>query len=95
MMRKVRQSKAYRQDFRREMRGKNARVLEDELPGVIWSLTNGFPLAVSYQDHRLSGSMKIYRECHIRPDLLLLYRYEGDEWLVLEGLGSHAELLGM
>ena len=41
------------------------------------------------------GEYEGSRECHIRPDLLLIYTLEGDDVLWLERLGSHAELFGM
>ena len=43
----------------------------------------------------LLGNMKGYRECHIKPDLLLIYSYIGDEWLRLERLGTHADIFGL
>ena len=63
-------------------------------PAVV-ALLKDEPLDASYHDHALSGDMKGYRKCHIRPDLLLVYRYVGEDWLILERLGSHAELFGM
>ena len=39
--------------------------------------------------------MKGYRDCHITFDLVLVYKYEGDDVLVLEDLGSHSKVLGL
>ncbi len=44
-----------------------------------------------YLPHTLSGNYKGYSECHIRPDLLLIYQIDGDT-LILYRIGSHAEL---
>lgn len=46
-----------------------------------------------FNDHPLRGNYKDYRECHIRPDLLLIYRIENDKLiLILKRVGSHSEL---
>lgn len=45
-------------------------------------------------DHDLTGDWIGYRECHIKPDLLLIYRKVGDDMLILARLGSHSELFG-
>ena len=45
-------------------------------------------------DHSLSGNYARYRECHITPDWLLIYRIDGNE-LLLYRTGSHADLFGM
>lgn len=63
------------------------------LKQVLISLSNNQPLEPKYKDHKLKGEYKDFRECHILPDLLLIYR-KIDEILVLEAfrLGSHSEL---
>ena len=45
-----------------------------------------------YRDHLLTGDWKDFRDCHIRPDLVLIYRKPDDEVLQLVRLGSHSEL---
>ena len=46
-----------------------------------------------YLDHRLKNDFKDYRECHIKPDLLLVYRYFDDKLLLyLYQIGSHSEI---
>ena len=45
-------------------------------------------------DHNLSGNYAGYRECHIAPDWLLIYRQDGNE-LLLYRTGTHADLFGM
>lgn len=44
-----------------------------------------------YRDHQLTGKQGIYRDCHILPDWILLYRYDGD-FLELYRTGTHADL---
>jgi mRNA interferase YafQ len=45
-----------------------------------------------YFDHSLSGDWADHRDCHIKPDLILIYRKPDDEHLDLVRLGSHSEL---
>jgi len=50
------------------------------------------PLEPQYRDHDLSGNWAGYRDCHIKPDLLLIYRKPDPDTLQLARLGSHSEL---
>lgn len=60
---------------------------------VIKKLSNGMPLEEKYKVHSLSGNWNGYRECHIQPDWLLIYRYTEDEpILYLTRTGSHSDL---
>tara|TARA_R110002072_G_scaffold46465_2_gene128531 strand:+ start:1203 stop:1427 length:225 start_codon:yes stop_codon:yes gene_type:complete len=65
-----------------------------KLKTVIDFLANEEILPLSHRDHSLSGIYIQYRECHITPDWLLIYRVEGDI-LKLVRMGSHAELFKM
>ena len=58
---------------------------------VISLLVAGFRIPPKHRDHALKGEWSSYRECHILPDLLLIYRIEGSMLQVVR-LGSHAEL---
>ena len=55
-------------------------------------LADDHPLSERYRDHPLSGEWQDHRDCHIRPDLVLIYRLIGAETLELVRLGSHSEL---
>jgi mRNA interferase YafQ len=72
----------------------NKQVLQ-ELKLVIDYLVNQTSLPQKYSDHELTGNKKGIRECHIKPDTLLLY-YVIDEQGVLRlyDLGSHAQMFG-
>jgi mRNA interferase YafQ len=50
------------------------------------------PLPRRYFDHPLGGEWSDYRDCHIRPDFILIYRKPDDASLELVRLGSHSEL---
>jgi mRNA interferase YafQ len=47
-----------------------------------------------YRDHALVGDWSGYRECHLKPDVLLIYRKPDVETLRLARLGSHSDLFG-
>lgn len=51
-------------------------------------------LPVKNKDHSLGGNYSGYRECHIEPDWLLIYRHEGNE-LLLYRTGTHSDLFGL
>ncbi len=72
-----------------QKQGKNL----DKLDNVIKTLAEGKQLPISNKDHLLSGDYKGYRECHIQPDWLLIYKiYENELILVLVSTGSHSDL---
>ena len=52
-------------------------------------------LPPKYRDHQLHGDHEGSKECHIRPDLILVYKYEGDYLLILDMLGTHSEIFGL
>ncbi|MDR1763693.1 MAG: type II toxin-antitoxin system YafQ family toxin [Dysgonamonadaceae bacterium] len=68
---------------------------EEELNRIIERLANDIPLDVKHKDHSLRGNYRGYRECHIRPDWLLIYKKEDDKNLSLLYLmrtGAHSDL---
>ena len=65
----------------------------DKLLRIIEQLANGEPLEAKYRDHGLSGDYQGWRECHIEPDWLLVYKLLDDVLvLLLNRIGSHSEL---
>lgn len=63
------------------------------LDNVIRLLASGHQLPPEYNDHSLGGNWKDYRECHILPDWLLIYRIEKDILvLTLQRTGTHSDL---
>lgn len=60
---------------------------------IIWQLANNEELASKYKDHALIGSYKGFRECHVKPDLLLIYKKQNEILLLTcVEIGSHSEL---
>ena len=64
-----------------------------EVESILDKLANDEPLEQKHKDHSLKGEYKDFRECHIKPDLLLIYRKDKNLLiLVAFRLGSHSEL---
>ena len=92
--RSVEPTTAFRRDFKRVSKGVFRRQLEGLLRLVLAALAADEPLPPANRDHPLSGDWSDCRECHIRGDLLLIYRKPDDARLQLVRLGSHSELFG-
>jgi mRNA interferase YafQ len=66
---------------------------KDLLKEVLIKLVNNEPLEEKYKDHKLIGNYLGCKECHIKPDLLLIYRIENQILeLSLIRVGKHSEL---
>ena len=80
----------FRRDYKRvKKRGYDLDLLKE----VIDTLLSGKPLDPRHRDHPLTGSMRDYRECHILPDWLLIYRIEANRLvLVANRTGTHSDL---
>ena len=73
-MRTIEQTGQFRRDYKREAKGSNRQTLENELIAIITDLANDQSLPEKNRDHALSGDWKDHRDCHIKPDLVLIYR---------------------
>jgi len=96
-MRKIEFTNAFKRDFKRELKGPYRTILDTELREIINLLANDLSLPIKNRDHALTGNWRHYRDCHVRPDLILIYRLfeknqEEPDRLVLVRLGSHSEL---
>lgn len=87
-------SSAFKRDFKREKKSSHGRALENLLRDVIVQLATDTPLPAKFRDHQLTQKLKDFRECHLRPDLLLMYELSGVDALKLVRLGSHSKLFG-
>ena len=85
---KIRYTTQFKKDYKRVK--KQNKDLE-KLRVVIDKLATVKNLESKYKDHGLTGTLKGYRNCHIEPDWLLIYKLSGDIFL-LERTGSHSEL---
>jgi mRNA interferase YafQ len=93
-MRTIRRATAFKRDFKRVSSGAHGRALDGLLGTALASLVRDVPLPDSNRDHALTGPWSGYRECHLRGDLLLIYRKPDPGTLDLARLGSHSELFG-
>jgi mRNA interferase YafQ len=84
-MRTIKPTTRFRRDFKREKKGPHGNRLDAMLAADT-------PLPPRFRDHPLSGAWDDCRDCHVRPDLILIYRRVGDDVLQLVRLGSHSEL---
>lgn len=89
-MRAIVRSTAFKKDVKRaEKRGKDM----GKLRAIILLLLDDADLDPRYRDHPLKGPWTGYRDLHIEPDWLLLYRLSETE-LMLARMGAHADLFG-
>ncbi len=91
-MRTIERSTAFKRDYKREAKGRHRASLASDLITVLTALVSDKPLEARYRDHDLSGAWAGYRDCHIKPDLVLIYRKVDAKTLRLARLGSHSEL---
>ena len=91
-MREVKYTTRFRRDYRREKSGRHGKNLDALLMEVVNLLAADKVLPHGKFDHPLAGEWSDHRDCHIRPDLILIYRKPDDDSLELVRLGSHSEL---
>ena len=80
----------FKKDFRKALKqGRNSKLMDE----VVGLLVAGNTLPEKFKDHFLTGKWSGYKECHILPDWLLIYRIEKNILvLTLSRTGSHSEL---
>ena len=91
-MRTIRRHGRFKRDYKRESKGRFRDTIADDLAAVIRLLAADAPLEERFRDHALTGNWKGHRDCHVKPDLVLIYSKPDDETLQLVRLGSHSEL---
>ena len=64
---------------------------DQALIDVLYKLLNGVSLDEKHKDHMLKGEYASFRECHVKPDLLLVYKIDSNVLKLVE-IGSHSEL---
>ena len=90
MMYQVKFTTTYKKSYKRmKKRGLDISLLDE----VVDLLRQGKQLDEKYRDHGLSGNFVGFRECHIKPDWLLVYLVENDVLiLTLVDTGSHSDI---
>ena len=90
-MYKLKFSKRFKKDFKKIKR--NSHFDLEKLRDVFNSLINNVELDKKYNNHKLTGDLKGYCECHLAPDILLIYRINEDECFInIDRVGSHSKL---
>ena len=91
-MLEIKQTTSFRKDLKLLMKRKyNMNLIID----VVNKIASYQKLEEKYKDHELTRNFKGYRECHIQPDWLLMYRIDGKKLiLILTRIGSHVDLFG-
>ena len=84
----ITQTSRFKEDVKRQIkRGKDLGKLKE----VVGCLVEREPLPTKNQDHALTGNWTGWRDCHLEPDWLLIYKLLPDE-LILGRTGSHSDL---
>lgn len=91
-MRTINRTSRFKKDFKREWKGQHRDTLDETLMAAVSLLAADIPLPPKFRDHAMVGEWKDHRDCHIKPDLVLIYRLPDAETLELVRLGSHSEL---
>ena len=92
-MRTIERASAFKRDYRRvKASPRHARDIDMLLSDILTALLADEVLPIHNRDHALTGNWIGYRECHIKPDLLLIYRKPDTNTLRLARPGSHSQL---
>ncbi len=91
-MRAIKQTNQFKRDIKREAKGPHRQALQSNFVAIVSALANDQTLPQKHRDHALTGDWADHRDCHIKPDLVLIYRKPDDTELQLIRLGSHSEL---
>ena len=86
--RKLNYTSSFKKDYKKFS---NILALLPEWIEAMYCLLNNKQMSKERKDHELHGDMQGYRDCHILPDLVLVYKKIQDE-IILVRLGSHSEL---
>lgn len=88
-VRTIVQTSQFKQDLKKIKHSGRYKI--DDLLAVVESLAIDKPLADKHRVHDLTGNWQTHKECHIKPDWLLIYQLPNDK-LILVRTGSHSEL---
>lgn len=91
----ITRTKTFERSFKKLAKSGFAKKNKLVVESVIDKIASGKTMDKKYKDHALNGQFADYRECHILNDLLLVYKIEKKELvLVLIDIGSHSQLFG-
>ena len=72
--------------FKRDIKKQSIELITPQWIEVMSCLINDLPLPVRFCNHALTGDKKHLMDCHVKPDLVLLYEYQDDTDLILHRL---------
>ena len=90
-MREIKRTTQFKRDYKREKRSQHRTELDDILYQVIEMLVKDDILPEYLHDHSLNNNWKGFRDCHVKPNLVLIYKKIETDILELTRLGSHSE----
>lgn len=79
--------------FKKDLRKHYLHLIGEAWTEVSNCLLNGMPIPEKYKDHPLHGDKNGFRDCHIKPDLMLIYKII-DDVVELHYLDTHNEIFG-
>ena len=91
-MRTIKYTGRFKRDYKREKSGQHGKTLDAALMAVVDLLAADATLPHRNFDHPLSGAWSDFHDCHLKPDLILIYRKPDAATLELVRMGSHSEL---
>ena len=94
-MRRIEITGQFKRDYRKVKATPKHRSIDVEFQYLLSLLVKDADLPSRCRDHAMVGNLKDHRDCHIKPDLVLIYRKIGDVdggALQLVRIGSHSEL---
>lgn len=87
---KIKQTNRFKKELRHAIK---SGLKEKDFIYVVNTLRDGNKLPPKYKDHKLSGNWDGYRDCHINPDWILIYKIQEENLiLILARTGSHSDL---
>ena len=92
-MRSVKFTSKFKRDLKREYKTYGKQQIDEQLDFVLSLLCLDIALPAKFKDHPLKGNYLGARDCHLRFDLVFVYRLIDNDTLRAERLGSHSEIL--
>jgi len=82
---------SFRKSYKNFRRG--GRISRADVESVVLLISSGKTLPILYKDHKLSGGYEGYKECHIKKDILIIYKIDKSRsLLILRNIGTHDDL---
>jgi mRNA interferase YafQ len=92
-MRRIERTGEFKRDYKRiKANPRHRNTIDPLLSALLDRLVADIPLPDHHRDHALIGDWRRFRECHVKPDLLLIYCLPDDSTLQLARIGTHSEL---